>query len=150
MDGKGSVFGYFFGPAIKDIEPCEIDKNLTPSNASLICMFGDYGLFNRQWKVIGRIENWSRSTWELPQFFRFDEDETFGFLTIYDDTLKFISERKIGIDDPRACNLPFDSQLGSRIVEQRLLKLLENGENQKGREIRAGTINSQSTREATD
>lgn len=113
-------------------------------------MFGDYGLFNRQWKVIGRIENWSRSTWELPPFFRFDEDETFGFLTIYDDTLKFISEKKIGIDDPRARNLPFDSQLGSRIVEQRLLKLLENGENQKGREIRAGTINSQSTREATD
>jgi hypothetical protein len=56
MAPKGNVlFGYFFGPRTASADEVG-EQDLKPDLAILQMRFGDLGLLNGEWRVVGRIE----------------------------------------------------------------------------------------------
>ncbi len=127
MDGKGGVFGYFFGPKYKSIEEAKGETNLIHEHSIMKRMFGDLGLLERSWIIIGEIENWNRDEWPMPPLIRIDELCGKAWLSVYDeDTLDVVFEKQV---DPSLKNMyPEDGLSGSGAVEVRLAKLLNNPE----------------------
>src|SRR3954463_2173797 len=83
---KGKVLlGYFFGPKLLSAENVAID-DLDPANAVLRIMFGDLGLINGEWKIVGRIRDWKRTDWPMPDFVRRDPLRPRAVLVRYSDT----------------------------------------------------------------
>jgi hypothetical protein len=124
MDGDGIIFGYFFEPRIVEFADIHID-DLSPEKAILSGQVGDLGLLNEEWKVIGRIPDWSRKEWPMPSFLRFDEGDSIGFLSTYDeDSLKCINEQEVQLSRINALDFPKDSVMGYGFVEIKLTKLL--------------------------
>jgi len=125
MNRKGVVFGYFFAPKIDNLEDVMIDESLYPENAVLSGQFGDLGLLEDKWKVVGGIPNWSRDIWIMPSFLRLDEDGGAGFIATYDeDSMEFISEEKVRPSQINVHDLPEDSVMGYGFVEVKLTKKL--------------------------
>lgn len=98
--------------------------DLSPQKAILVAKFGDHGLHIGKWPVIGRIENWDRSVWKLPKFSREHDRPELRYLVAYDDKLKFLSEDIVPSHSRELEGLPYDSQLGSGIVEVKLGRML--------------------------
>ena len=122
---KGKVlFGYFFGPRLVSLENITI-KDLKPEQAIARIMFGDLGLINGEWKIMGKIENWDRLRWPMPDFSTGAPHPKTGkvWLIRYsdDDLPKVIKSALIDPDK----NLPTDSLYGYGAVEIHLNKLLE-------------------------
>jgi hypothetical protein len=125
MDSDGTIFGYFFGPKIGRISEVCVDANLCPDQAVFCGRFGDLGLLNEEWQVIGNIQNWSREKWSMPPFLRFEEGSLTGFLSTYgEDFLDFINEREVDLSTINVGDLPKDSVMGYGFVEIKLTKLL--------------------------
>jgi hypothetical protein len=119
--GDGSCYGAFFGPSVKNSN--EVDFScLVEEGAILRCRFGDYGLHNQLWPVIGSIPDWGSNRWGLPQFARHHDNPELRYVTTYDDRLDAIEEVLVPVKD--ALNLFEDTQFGSGSVEIRLTKLL--------------------------
>jgi hypothetical protein len=124
MNEEGIVFGYFFGPKIEEFTGLYVD-DLRPEQAILSGQFGDLGLLNEEWKVIGKVPDWSRGRWAMPSFLRFNEGVSTGFLSTYDeDSLKCINEKKIKLSEINVRDFPKDSVMGYGFVEIKLTKLL--------------------------
>jgi hypothetical protein len=66
------LFGYFFGPRYAEVPKLSDLPTFTPKDAILLCRFGDLGLINGEWPVLGQLTNWSRTTWTMPPFVRHD------------------------------------------------------------------------------
>lgn len=70
---KGAgVLGYFFGPRWAAAPAPQALATLRPDASILISVFGDLGLINGEWPIIGRLENWDRNEWPMPVFARVD------------------------------------------------------------------------------
>lgn len=83
--GRG-VFGYFFGPRLKTDTHDDL-TGLQPGKEILRLMFGDLGLANKEWKIIGQIPNWNRGNWPMPDFVQRDPFVSKKLLLIrYSDT----------------------------------------------------------------
>jgi hypothetical protein len=67
--GGRVLFGYFFGPRLPNAE-CVVVDDLAPLKAVLRVRFGDLGLINGEWQVRGRIPDWNRAEWAMPDFAR--------------------------------------------------------------------------------
>jgi hypothetical protein len=123
MDGKGGILGYFFGPkslSLEDIEDC---SNLKCQDAILTGKFGDPGLLNGEWTVIGEIQNWDKTEWPMPAFIRIDEFENRAWLSYYDEyDFSFIKEKEVPSD--LKDSYPYDRDMGYGAVEIRLTELL--------------------------
>jgi len=65
------LFGYFFGPGFSRAEDVHL-QGLTPDAAILKARFGDLGLVEGTWKIIGKLIEWDRSQWPMPSFVRRD------------------------------------------------------------------------------
>jgi immunity protein 26 of polymorphic toxin system len=126
MDGKGGIFGYFFSPRIEKFTDISITKDLYPEKAIFAGQFGDLGLINGEWKVIGQVSEWSRTKWTMPSFFlRMEKGDPKGFLSAYDeDTLKCIGEQEVQISEIDIQEFPEDGLMGYGFVEIRLTKIL--------------------------
>jgi len=120
--GKGIAFGYFFGPKKPTIEDLPSVPGLRPRDAILVGRFGDLGLLNGEWKVIGRDAPWDRTAWPLPPFIRVDEGTNTAMMTTFDDNLKIISDEPC--DPSLAAVFPEDGSMGYGFVEIRLTRLL--------------------------
>lgn len=122
---RGKVlFGYFFGPRLISPENITIE-DLKPEQAVVRLMFGDLGLINGDWKTIGKIANWDRSRWSMPDFATSEPHPNTGkvWLVRYseDDLPKVVKSTPIDPDE----NLPTDSLYGYGAVEIHLNKLLK-------------------------
>jgi len=60
-------FGYFFGPRLPSPEAVKLD-DLRPENAILRVKFGELGLVNGAWTLHGKVPNWNRAEWPMPDF----------------------------------------------------------------------------------
>lgn len=124
MDAQGVVFGYFFGPKVDNVEllyptSIEIDSHILKGQ------FGDLGLLNGDWKVIGEIPGWSRDSWIMPPCLRWEAGETKGILCTYDEnTLEAIAEEEVLVSDIAVNDYPVDRLMGYGSVEIKLTKLL--------------------------
>ena len=125
LNGKGRVFGYFFGPIIAARSVVIDTADLRPDKAILVCQFGDLGLLKREWKVFGHLPRWMPDEWPMPKFLHIDKAGDMAFFRKYDDnTLKFISEERVPLSSITIGNVPEDGLMGAGFVEIRLTNIL--------------------------
>ncbi|MBV8770018.1 MAG: immunity 26/phosphotriesterase HocA family protein [Hyphomicrobiales bacterium] len=127
---RGKVlFAYFFGPRLRSKEVVKLD-DLHPENAIFCSKFGDLGLINGEWTMHGKVPEWNRAEWPMPDFVTRDP---LGFLkprlVRYSDIDLFRTEAAYWIDDDRG--LPTDSVAGSGAVERRMTNLLKAAPNDR-------------------
>jgi len=125
VDGKGGIFGYFFGPKFSSFEEIENCSGLKCQDAILSGRFGDPGLLNDEWKVIGEYTSWDKTDWPMPAFIRIDESENRAWLSYYDEyDFSFIKEDEVSPE--LKDKYPYDRDMGYGAVEIRLTKLLRD------------------------
>jgi|SRR5579875_150608 len=121
---EGILIGYFFGPK-RDTIPQAVDlAGLSSSQAAVVRRFGDLGIINRSWPLLGRTGDWDSSAWPTPAFGRLEELTGRAFKVVYNDTNpnKIICEQRIDPQD--LASLPKDGLLGPGAVERLLTGLL--------------------------
>lgn len=120
-EGKG-LLGYFFGPSILSMDAVPLD-DLHPATAIMRVIFGDLGLINGEWPILGTVPNWDRSKWPMPNFVRRDPlGRLKPTLVRHSDTDPMRVEAEYIIDDDSG--LETDSLSGYGAVEIKLTKLL--------------------------
>jgi hypothetical protein len=98
--GGRILLGYFFGPRREHLPSLNDVQGLTVKDAILVRRFGDLGLYNKEWPIIGPSASWNRKIWPMPSFVR--EDVVSGETTLIDyseDDLTEVSERPGSPDD---------------------------------------------------
>jgi hypothetical protein len=115
------LFGYFFGPRLASTNEVALN-DLNPAKAILRVRFGDLGLVNGEWPVVGTVPNWDRSKWAMPDFVRRDDLSKKAWLVRYsdDDPNRIEAEHPTDFDS----KLGRDSLSGYGAVETLLTKLL--------------------------
>ncbi|MGI8854722.1 MAG: immunity 26/phosphotriesterase HocA family protein [Thermomicrobiales bacterium] len=68
MDGKGRVLGYFFGPRRDAVPLLPEVASMKADQAVWIHCFGDLGLIEKDWTVLGNDATWNRADWPMPAF----------------------------------------------------------------------------------
>lgn len=119
---KGKVLlGCFFGPRLESPGDIMLD-DFEPAHAILCVRFGDLGLLNGQWPIVGKLPDWDRSRWPMPDFVRRDDLSRKAWLVRYsdDDPSLIEEEHPTGFDS----KLERDSVYGYGAVEIVLTKLL--------------------------
>jgi hypothetical protein len=101
------LLGYFFGPKLTSRNEAALE-DLDPANAILRVMFGDLGLINGEWRVVGMLPNWNRSKWPMPDFVRRDELSRRAWLVRYSD------------DDPNRKELEYPTHFDSKLQRDSL------------------------------
>ena len=123
MDGKGGVFGYFFGPLIGEASEARSPLDKQTEGPILVGRFGDLGLTNGEWTILGETDAWNGAQWGMPPFVRVDEHAGKAFLSVYDEnTFECISEKPC--DPSLVDEYPYDRMMGYGAVEIRLTKIL--------------------------
>ena len=117
------LLGYFFGPRLETSEEAMFD-DLHPNLAMARIRFGDLGLFEGRWLIIGKVPNWNRADWPIPDFVRRDPISKKAWLVRYvnDDPLRSVSELLSNYDDMQL--LDSDGLFGSGAAEAKISKLL--------------------------
>lgn len=119
---RGKVLlGYFFGPRIESSKSAVLD-GLDPANAVLRLRFGDLGLINGKWAIIGKVSNWNPAEWPMPEFVRRDPLSKKAWVVRYADSdpRQVVSERPTDFDS----RLPEDPLAGYGAAEIILTKLV--------------------------
>jgi len=122
LNGKGGVFGYFFGPKLTAPEEATT-RGLDPRQAIYITEFGDLSLINGEWIQLGQVENWNADEWPMPPLIRVDEFAGRAFLSYYDDRT-FDCIREDEVSPTLVDQYPKDGTDGAGAVEIVLSKLL--------------------------
>lgn len=117
------LLGYFFGPRLEK-EALATIADLSSDRALAIIRFGDLRLFDGQWKVIGKVPNWHRAEWPMPNFVRRDPISGKAWLIRYSDVdpLQSVSELLPSYDD--FDGLARDGLYGAEAAEIWISKLL--------------------------
>ena len=124
--GSKSIFGYFFGPRRELLPTVEELKDLKAKDSIYICKFGDLGLHEGSWPVIGSQPDWDRRKWPMPPFVRVQLISGIAYKATYDEDNpeKLISEIKC---DPSEADIyPRDALSGAGAVEAVLMHKLKN------------------------
>lgn len=126
LDGNGIVIGYFFGPrkeaipAIDDLPPFNL------ADADFVSEFGDLGLIEGKWQVIGARRDSDPSPWPMPIFRRYDAvTGKLSLVTYNDRDLKrefTVRQSEVGDQDVDA--LPRFGLCGAGAVELVLTAIL--------------------------
>jgi hypothetical protein len=124
LDKKGGILGYFFGKKYPSIPDLVEVTQLISSSAILIRQFGDLGLLNSSWPIVGRYMDWRQEDWPVPAFSRIAVDQSTAWKTVYSDKdgITLLTEQEVPIS--LAQMLPEDGLSGYGAIELRLTKLL--------------------------
>lgn len=126
MNGRGIVFGYFLKPRREEIFSLPATTMLSPRDAVLVCQFGDLGLINHRWPIVGRDPQWNRQRWPMPPFGHRDALRPIAWRREYDeDRLKQI--REVLISEDEYAKLPKDGLFGYIAVETVLNSIFDGG-----------------------
>jgi hypothetical protein len=124
--GKRVPFGYFFGKVHSAPEEICLGE-LNAADAVLKCRFGDLGLEQGKWRLIGKITPWNRSDWPMPDFMISGADP---FMRLpWDQLLRFDeNDRNIEIARERhpvgTLQLSLAAVPGSVALEHKLAKIV--------------------------
>jgi hypothetical protein len=124
---RGPTYGYFFGPRLSALDDAKVD-GLEPTRAVLVGKFGDPGLLEGMWPILGSVPEWNRDQWPMPPLIRVDEIEQRAWLAWYDDKT-FECLRDEEVDPALASRFPKDGLMGyvaAEIVVNKLLKQRED------------------------
>ena len=84
--GKGGVlFGYFFGPRRGEVPTIDDARGLSPDDAVLAERFGDLGIRDRTWSLLGPLETWERERWSIPALRRTESLTGRSWKVVYGD-----------------------------------------------------------------
>ena len=117
------ILGYFFGPRRQRV-PTLVDVfSLRPDQAVAALRFGDLGLIQGEWPVLGQATGWRRSEWRMPEFVRTEPITNRSFRVRYSDAdpNQVLEEEPMSRPEPR---LTRDSLLGAGALEVTLSRLL--------------------------
>ncbi|MGH9524763.1 MAG: immunity 26/phosphotriesterase HocA family protein [Terriglobales bacterium] len=122
----GILLGYFLGQQYDDEPTIASVLRFKSDDAVLIAMFGDLGLLNGSWKVIG-ASAFKKSEWPVPKFCRRDVVSGKSYLVTYDvsDVSKEIDLKPISIER----GVPEDGLFGYGAIELVLTKRLAAAQN---------------------
>lgn len=120
----GVLVGYFFGPRLLELPRIEDVDGLTPGQAALVRKFGDLGLRQGKWPIIGRSGRWERSDWPMPAFVRREEFTGRVFKVYYDerDPNRFVGEEEVSPE--HASDMNPDGLMGAGFAERLLARTL--------------------------
>jgi hypothetical protein len=124
IDGGGTVLGYFFRPR-RDHLPTTHDVGaLRREDSFEVAMFGDLGLIEGRWPVLGTATDWKAECWPVPTFGRIDivSGNRAWRVQYRDPDLKWMSDEEINVEQART--LPRDRLMGAGAVEAWLSHLL--------------------------
>jgi hypothetical protein len=117
------LLGYFFGPRLESA-PSAVPADLDPANAILRVRFGDLGLINGEWPIVGHVPKWNRTQWPMPDFVRRDPlGKMKARIVRYSDDDPNRIEEEHTVDD--GLGLEADSLHGYGAIEIRLTNLTE-------------------------
>ena len=124
-DGRGTVLGYFFGPRRDDLPMPNDVGELRGEDSIEIAIFGDLGMIEGRWPVIGPLPGWKSENWPVPDFGRIDavSGNRAWRVRYQDPDLKWLSEEEITVSEASA--LPRDRLMGAGAVERWLSHLLD-------------------------
>jgi len=113
---KGILLGYFFGSWRSEIPSIHELATLTPKDAVYVCRFGDLGLFNGTWSVIGQLPSWNKAAWPMPAFVRKQliSGKTLKVVYADDDPARVVSEIETNSSAMAEC--PEDGLMGAQAV----------------------------------
>ncbi len=124
MGRRGVTLGYFFGPRRPAVPRLTEVENLRPRDAVWVRVFGDLGLIDGSWPILGKRDHWNRSEWPFPHFGR-REDFTGRCLRIeYSEADLVTCLREVPITREELERLPEDGLSGAGAVETVLTRLL--------------------------
>jgi hypothetical protein len=116
--------GYFFGPITKNLPSEKEIIGKKASDAILIAMFGDLGIYNGEWPIIPTNNRFNKEEWPVPLFKRkldFVEDKV--LLIDYGQDFSGLDLPKSEIlvkKSKRNEKYPEDSLFGYKALEARL------------------------------
>jgi len=117
----GIVLSYFFLAATTDPyhEACQVER----SSAILYIRVGDSQLINGNWPIIGRLPNWNRRCWPVPDFCR--RNPILGTtyrVRLSDDNIEEVESEEAA---PCSSDIPSFGVAGHKYVEEVLQMLVE-------------------------
>lgn len=117
IDQTGGCLGYFY------LGNPPLDR-LDPGKADLVKIFGDLGLLEGRWKVLGPYPGFRRQDWPLPEFAHQDPVNGAWYLRSHDEqTLHFTTERRVRAEEAEGHFR--DGLAGAVALERLLAKLAE-------------------------
>jgi Immunity protein 26 len=116
------LLGYFFGPKRAEL-PDEVPE-LRPEDAVSVQRFGDLGLIEGSWPVLGAHPGWRRQEWPMPAFRRTDDVSGAVFRIDYDDDDPGEMLERRRVDPAEVEGLSPDGLAGAGAVIRRLARLL--------------------------
>jgi hypothetical protein len=122
--GGRVVIGHFFGPRRHALPEGGELPDLKPENAVAVERFGDLGLFDGSWPVLGRVTGWRREDWPAPAFRRVDVVSGAVRRVMYDDAdpaEEIAAER---VRPAEAEGLPNDGLQGALGMTRLIVRLL--------------------------
>jgi Immunity protein 26 len=122
-DGRGGVIGYFFNARWDKLPTVADVTALGPSDVIRVVRFGDLGLIEGRWPVLGKLEDWEPADWPMPVFGRRDISGQ-AFRVTYPPEDLAAPTREEPISDGECDVLPRDALGGSGAVERVLTALL--------------------------
>lgn len=122
-DGRGGAIGHFFNRKFDRLP--SMDEVGAPGAPDVlrVMRFGDLGLINGDWAVLGQHPNWRPRDWPMPDFGR-REPSGNAYRVIYSAADLRGPEREELIGDDECDSLPRDALSGSGAVERVLTHLL--------------------------
>lgn len=124
----GILLGYFFGPRRESLPSLAETEKLTPRETVLVERFGDLGLRDRTWTLLGASGSWTREAWPIPEFRRTEVPSGKTWKVIYIDDPRIPGREEPCSPEVAATLLP-DRLAGAGAVEIRLTELLRPRKN---------------------
>ena len=129
LDGKGGVLGCFFAPLIDDVVDLPSSLHLNVDQAVFWGRFGDLGLINGEWLIIGQIVDWCRDDWPMPLFL--NKSDCGLYQSVYSDRLELISIEKVKDANRLPKLVCDDGAMGYGYVEITLSEILGGASTQR-------------------
>lgn len=124
MGRRGVTLGYFFGPKRNAVPALDEVEELRPEQAILVKIFGDLGLIDASWPIIGWSAIWDRRRWPMPSFGRFDPATGHAFRVEYSEETLLDPVRETEIPFEQEERLPRWALSGAGAIELVLARLL--------------------------
>lgn len=122
-DGRGGVIGYFFNAHHDKVPLLASVSGTRPADAMLVLRFGDLGLIDNEWPILGELDGWRPEEWPMPVFGRRDMSGR-AYRVIYSADNLGGPVREEQITDDECNKLPSDGLDGAGSVELVLTELL--------------------------
>jgi len=122
MAPEGKVLlGYFFGKVFREIPSVKAMDQFQEKDAVKIHRFGDLGLINGEWPILGRLPLWNRNDWPMPAFMQVEPISNRVWKIEYPDENPGGKPRRTRITGSSS-NLPKDGMGGYKYIEEILQK----------------------------